>query len=79
MPIEIVNWVEIPVNDMARARTFYERAFGFEIVDLKVGNEIYPCFPNKNDDGFSGALVQYEFTKPGKEGPLTVVQKRNKT
>ncbi|HTF80540.1 MAG TPA: VOC family protein [Cytophagales bacterium] len=70
MAVELVNWIEIPVLDMARARVFYESVFDIKLMDLQVGVEIYPCFPNKNADGFSGALVQYDFTKPGKQGPL---------
>lgn len=70
MAVELVNWLEIPVNDMARAKAFYETVFEFKTVDLEVGGEVYPCFPNKNGDGFSGALVQYDFTRPGKQGPI---------
>lgn len=70
MDVEIVNWLEIPVTDMARARSFYERVFDFKIVDMEVGGEMYPCFPARDGEGFSGALVQYDFTKPGKNGPL---------
>ena len=70
MSLEIVNWLEIPVLNLERARKFYEEVFEFKIVDLQVGDEIYSCFPNKNGEGFSGALVQYNFTKPGKNGPL---------
>lgn len=70
MAIEMVNWVEIPVLDMERARKFYESVFGFSIVDMEVSGQVYPCFPNKEGEGFSGALVQYDFTSPGKNGPL---------
>lgn len=70
MAIEMVNWLEIPVTDMARARRFYESAFDTKLVDMDINGENYPCFPNKRDDGFSGALVQYDFTKPGNHGPL---------
>jgi predicted enzyme related to lactoylglutathione lyase len=70
MAIEIVNWLEIPVLDMQRARAFYESVFEFQMTDFKIGEETYPCFPNKNGEGFSGALVKYDFTKPGKSGPL---------
>ena len=70
MAIEMVNWLEIPVTDMLRARRFYEAVFSFAIVDMEVNGEIYPCFPDKNGNGFSGALVQYDFTSPGKKGPL---------
>lgn len=70
MPIEIANWLEIPVVDVARAKAFYEAVFEFKIKDLDVDGVVYPCFPNKNGDGYSGALVQYDFTQPGKNGPL---------
>ncbi|WP_294823928.1 VOC family protein [uncultured Flavobacterium sp.] len=70
MAIEMVNWLEIPVNDMARARKFYEEAFDTKLVDMNVDGQNYPCFPNKKDDGFSGALVQYDFTPLGSKGPL---------
>lgn len=70
MAVELVNWFEIPVHDMDRARRFYEAVFDCQTVDMDLGGEIYPCFPNREDDGFSGALVQYEFTAPGKQGPL---------
>ncbi|MDF2454975.1 MAG: bleomycin resistance protein [Cytophagaceae bacterium] len=70
MAIEIVNWLEIPYVNLKRAKHFYETLFDCQLVDMAVGEEMYPCFPNKNDEGFSGALVQYDFTKPGKNGPL---------
>ena len=70
MAIEMVNWLEIPVTDMDRARKFYETVFEFKTVDMELGGEIYPCFPNRNDDGYSGALVQYEFTAPAAQ-PIT--------
>ena len=78
MAIEIVNWLEIPVENLQRAKGFYERIFEFEIVDLEVGGEIYPCFPTKDGDGFSGALVQYDYTKPGKQGPLVYLNSYGK-
>jgi predicted enzyme related to lactoylglutathione lyase len=70
MAVEIVNWLEIPVMDMNRARTFYETIFDIKIVDIEVGEDIYPCFPDKKGSGFSAALVQYDFTGPGRRGPL---------
>lgn len=70
MAVEIVNWLEIPVENMERAKKFYETVFEFKIVDMEINGEIYPCFPNKDGEGFSGALVQYDFTRPGKNGPL---------
>jgi predicted enzyme related to lactoylglutathione lyase len=77
MAIEIINWLEIPAHDIGRTKAFYETVFQFKIVDLEVGGDIYPCFPIKNGDGFSGALVQYEFTSPGKTGALVYFDSRN--
>lgn len=68
MAVELVNWLEIPVKDMKRARKFYESIFDFKIIDLEIAGEVYPCFPNRENDGFSGALVQYDFTSPGNTG-----------
>lgn len=70
MAIEFVNWLEIPVADIGRARAFYESVFGFKMFDMDVGGEIYPCFPDREGNGFSGALVQYDFAVPGSQGPL---------
>ncbi|RAW02106.1 VOC family protein [Pseudochryseolinea flava] len=70
MANELVNWIEIPVADVARAKSFYESVFQFKIVELSVGGLKYPCFPNRAGDGFCGALVQYDYTAPGKRGPL---------
>ena len=44
--------------------------FEFKIVDLEVGGEVYACFPNRVGDGYTGALVQNQFTSPGRQGPL---------
>ena len=77
MAVEIVNWLEIPAEDMARARRFYEAVFELKLIDLDVGGEVYPCFPNRNGDGFSGALVRYDFVKPGQQGPLVYLNSYN--
>ncbi|GGF23336.1 hypothetical protein [Flavobacterium limi] len=55
MAIEMVNWLEIPTIEMERARKFYETIFDFKMVDIEINDEIYPCFPNRNGEGFSGA------------------------
>jgi uncharacterized protein len=70
MALEMINWIEIPVIDMARAKAFYENVFEFKIVEMEVAGEIYHCFPDRSGKGFCGALVQYDFTRPGNAGPL---------
>lgn len=70
MAVEILNWFEIPVINMQKAKDFYESIFETKLLDLEVGDEVYPCFPNKNGNGFSGALVQNQVSSPGNKGPL---------
>jgi uncharacterized protein len=70
MVMELINWVEIPVNNMDRARKFYETVLQTQIVDVQIGDEVYPCFPNKDNNSYSGALVNYEFIQPGRNGSL---------
>jgi len=54
-----VNWFEIFVQDMARAKTFYEAVFGFELTHL-VGTEFEMwAFPPRQDGlGASGSLIK---------------------
>lgn len=70
MPIQLVNWLEIPVADMPRARAFYEALFEAPLHDFEIDGVIYPCFPDAEGEGFAGALVQYDFNGPGRRGPL---------
>lgn len=70
MANELINWLEIPVNDMYRAREFYETVFERSFEDLEIGGDTYPCLPNKAGDNYVMALVQNQVTTPGKKGPL---------
>ena len=40
-----VNWFEIPVKDMKRAKSFYEKVFGWELSLNKVGSSEMAWFP----------------------------------
>lgn len=65
-----VHWFEIPVQDMDRARKFYEAVFGFQLpppMDM-FGSSI--CFfPMERDAlGTGGALLRGEKAKPSNEG-----------
>jgi predicted enzyme related to lactoylglutathione lyase len=54
-----VTWVEIYVNDMARAKAFYEAVFGIQL--SKLDNpmaEMWAFSMNPEGYGASGALVQ---------------------
>ncbi len=69
MPINPVCWFEIYVNDMARARAFYQAVLGLELSPLASPDaesvEMW-AFPMLMDrPGSSGALAKMEGMKPG--------------
>lgn len=66
-----LNWFEIPVTDMARAKAFYEKAFGINIMlDSMMGMEM-GFLPGENGSGkVSGALVKSDMHKPSTEGAV---------
>lgn len=66
-----VNWFEIPVNDMAAAKTFYESALGFEITPSEMGPNKMGFFPMEmGAPGSAGTLVQGEGYVPSHKGSL---------
>jgi len=64
-----LNWFEIPVTDITRAKTFYNTIFGFELVAMEV-TEGYPMAMFPVEKGVSGAIIQGEGYAPGTEGSL---------
>jgi hypothetical protein len=66
-----VNWFEIPVRDLERAKKFYEGVFGLELSLNKVGPLKMAWFPMTQDaPGASGSLVQAEGYVPSQTGTL---------
>lgn len=59
MQMNPVNWFEIYVQDMQRAKAFYESVFAVQL-QKQESAELEMCvFPmQKNDTGISGALVK---------------------
>ena len=48
----LVNWLEIPVSDIKRAKTFYEKVFEIEMIDLDIGDGTkMALFPNSQEKG----------------------------
>ncbi len=63
----IVTWFEIPVNDLDRARAFYEKVFGVEL-DLE-GHVAF--FPHTGEGpGAAGSLTRFESYEPSHAGTL---------
>jgi predicted enzyme related to lactoylglutathione lyase len=73
MAINPVVWFEIYVQDMARAKQFYEAVFGLSLTRLEspiLGMELW-SFPMQQDvPGATGALVRMEGKDPGGGGTL---------
>lgn len=66
-----VNWFEIAANDLARAKAFYEHAFGFSLTHMEMGPSKMEMFPmEQNASGSGGALIQTEGYTPSHEGTV---------
>jgi uncharacterized protein len=65
----LLNWIEIPVIKMERAKKFYSTILGITIEDMPMDGMEYAIFTT--DDPYnSGALVQGEYYKPSADGVL---------
>lgn len=66
-----LNWFEIPVTDIQRAKHFYQVAFGIHMEEMEMMGMRMASFPAENGNGkASGALVQSENHVPSMEGTL---------
>ncbi len=66
------NWFELPVNDMNRAKAFYESIFQINMGDdFAMGTSVMSFFPFETDaEGATGTLIQQETYIPSHEGAL---------
>lgn len=54
-----INWFEIPVADLDRARKFYEAIFDIEMMEMVVGEDTMYAFPYEPTGGkISGAIIK---------------------
>ena len=71
MKHNMVGWFEIPVNDMDRAKSFYETVFEIEISIHDFDGILMGWFPDRgNVVGTQGTLIKQESYIPSKEGTL---------
>ena len=64
-----LNWFEIPVTDMNRAKKFYEAVFGIQMHQMDMMGMTMAMFPQEDMNGkVSGALVQSNQHKPSMDG-----------
>jgi len=66
-----LNWFEIPVTDMQRAKNFYDKVFDINIaLDNMMGMEM-GFLPFEDGNGkVSGALVKSDMHKPSMDGAV---------
>jgi hypothetical protein len=64
-----LNWFEIAVSDINRAKKFYETVFGIEMhSDDMMGMKMAVFITDDNAGKVSGALVQSDMHKPSADG-----------
>ena len=67
--VNTLNWFEISVSDIARAKKFYETVFSVKLDQADMMGMQMAMFPSENMNGkVSGALVQSNMHKPSADG-----------
>lgn len=70
MMTNAVNWIEIPVKDFERAKTFYGAIFDYEMPEMEMGPLKMGFLPSDQENGgVGGAIVWGEDNEPSKTGP----------
>ena len=64
-----ISWFEIPANDFARAKAFYEAVLGRPIETMTMGPSTMG-FLSSDPDQVSGAIVHGDGTAPSQSGTL---------
>ncbi len=67
--VNIINWFEVSVSDIARAKSFYETVFAIQMHQMEMMGMQMAFFPSENMNGkVSGALVQGPYHVPSMDG-----------
>lgn len=67
--VNTLNWFEISVNNISRAKQFYENVFGIEMELSELMGMKMAYFPAEPGNGkVSGALVEGPMHQPGTDG-----------
>ena len=66
-----LNWFEVPVTDMARAKHFYQVVFGIHMEEMDMPGMVMAGFPADMGNGkVSGGLVKSEYHRPSMDGVI---------
>ena len=55
-----INWFEIPVTDLPRAKKFYEEIFNFEMQELDIGDGLEIALFPVAEGAVGGAIIKNE-------------------
>jgi predicted enzyme related to lactoylglutathione lyase len=67
--VNILNWFEISVSDIARAKKFYETIFSIKMEEMEMGGMKMAMFPYDPMSGkLSGGLAESPMHKPSADG-----------
>ena len=65
----VLNWFEISVSDIARAKKFYETIFSIQMEEMEMGGMKMAMFPYDPMGGkLSGGLAKSDMHKPSADG-----------
>lgn len=70
MKLNALNWFEIYVTDIQRARTFYETILNTQLVEAEGSSIPMAIFPYDNMKGIGGSITYMEGCKPGPGGTV---------
>jgi predicted enzyme related to lactoylglutathione lyase len=71
LPVNTINWFEIPVNDFNRAKQFYNHLFDYEMPEAPSGANRRGFLPHDvKAGGIGGAIVQGPDYVPSQRGCL---------
>lgn len=71
MDKNVVDWFEIPVKDMTKAKKFYSEVFGKELIDMNMPDMEMAAFPWFNEaENTAGSLVKSEGYEPSATGTV---------
>lgn len=69
-----VNWFEIAVSDLERAKKFYGGVFEVEFQDMDMGDSKMAMFPwDTEKPGSSGSLYQHKDVQPNTQGTTVYI------
>jgi predicted enzyme related to lactoylglutathione lyase len=70
MVTNAVNWVELPVSDFERAKTFYSKIFDYDMPAQPMGDIMMGFLLFEQGKGVGGAIVKGEGLEPSSQGTI---------